>query len=88
MERVKNKRRRGFTRISSKHQITIPARALEEAGLGAGDELKVDVDRAGRLVLSAADEATDRRQAIAKTAGALTGVYGPGYLEKLRDEWR
>jgi len=88
MERVKNKRRRGFTRISSKHQITIPARALEEAGLGAGDELKVDVDRAGRLVLSAADEATDRREAIAETAGALTGVYGPGYLEKLRNEWR
>ena len=88
MERVKNKRRRGFTRISSKHQITIPARALEEAGLGAGDELKVDVDRAGRLVLSPADEATDRREAIAKTAGALTGVYGPDYLEKLRNEWR
>jgi hypothetical protein len=39
-------------------------------------------------VLSPADEATDRREAIAKTAGSLTGVYRPGYLEKLRDEWR
>ena len=28
-----------------------------------------------------------RRAAIAKASGALTGVYGPGYLEELRDEW-
>jgi AbrB family looped-hinge helix DNA binding protein len=88
MAKAKNKRRRGFTRISSKHQITIPARALEEAGLGAGDELKVDVDRAGRLVLSVADETTDRRAAIEKYAGAFTGVFRPGTLEKLRSEWR
>jgi AbrB family looped-hinge helix DNA binding protein len=85
---VKKKRRRGYTRISSKHQVTIPARALEQAGMDVGDEVKVDVDRAGRIVLSRADEIAARRAAIRRTAGALTGVYRPGELEKLRNEWR
>jgi AbrB family looped-hinge helix DNA binding protein len=88
MATVKKRRRRGYTRVSSKHQVTIPARALEEAGLSVGDELKVDVDPAGRIVLSRADEIAARREAIRRTAGALTGVYRPGELEKLRNEWR
>jgi bifunctional DNA-binding transcriptional regulator/antitoxin component of YhaV-PrlF toxin-antitoxin module len=85
MERVKNSRRRGYTRLSSKRQVTIPLQALRETGLGPGDELRVDVDRAGRIVLS---RAVDRRRAIEETAGSLTGVYEPGYLDRLRDEWR
>ena len=32
-------------------------------------------------------EAEDRRQAAAATAGLLTGVYEPGELERLRDDW-
>ena len=28
-----------------------------------------------------------RRAAVERTAGALTGVYPPGYLEQLRSEW-
>jgi len=32
-------------------------------------------------------ERTRRRVAVEHTAGALTGVYPPGYLERLRDEW-
>jgi bifunctional DNA-binding transcriptional regulator/antitoxin component of YhaV-PrlF toxin-antitoxin module len=85
MERVKKTRRRGFTRLSSKRQVTIPLHALRETGLGPGDELRVEVDRAGRIVLS---RAGDRRRAIEETAGSLTGIYEPGYLERLRDEWR
>ena len=27
------------------------------------------------------------REAVDRTAGVLTGVYGPDYLEQLRDEW-
>ena len=88
MARVKKNRRRGYTRVSSKHQVTIPQQALDEVGLGPGDELKVDVDRAGRIVLSPGGQTEDRRRAIAETAGMLTGVYRPGGLEKLRDEWR
>ena len=88
MNRVKKARRRGYTRLSGKHQVTIPERALDQAGLGPGDELKVDVDRAGRIVLSPAAKATDRRAAIEATSGQLAGAYKPGGLEKLRDEWR
>lgn len=28
-----------------------------------------------------------RRQRIERTSGALTGVYGPGYLEDVRQDW-
>ena len=42
-KRVKQGRRRGFTRLSSKRQVTIPVHALEDTGLGPGDELKVVV---------------------------------------------
>lgn len=27
------------------------------------------------------------REAVASTSGALTGAYGPGYLDELRAEW-
>jgi bifunctional DNA-binding transcriptional regulator/antitoxin component of YhaV-PrlF toxin-antitoxin module len=87
MKRVKHKRRRGYTRLSSKRQVTIPVLALEEAGLGQGDELKVEVDPAGRIVLTPA-LGVDRRQVIEETAGSLPGVYEPGSLDRLRDEWR
>ncbi len=88
MKRVKLNRRRGFTRLSSKRQVTIPLQALEQIGLGPGDELKVEVDRAGRIVLIPAAQVADRRRAIEQTAGSLAGVYEPGALERLRGEWR
>lgn len=30
---------------------------------------------------------TRRRAAVARTQGQFRGVYGPGYVEQLRDEW-
>lgn len=32
-------------------------------------------------------EVRERRNAVARTSGALTGVYGEGYLDELRDDW-
>lgn len=32
-------------------------------------------------------EASERSVAIEETAGALTGVYRPGELERLREDW-
>lgn len=88
-DRTKRKRRRGYTRVSSKRQITLPVRALEGARLRPGDELKVDVDEDGRIVLSPVESLLERRRlAIEATAGSLTGTYEPGYLDALRDEWR
>jgi bifunctional DNA-binding transcriptional regulator/antitoxin component of YhaV-PrlF toxin-antitoxin module len=83
---VKQTRKRGRprgdrSRISSKNQITLPVEALVVAGLGSGDTLRVAVEGPGRLVLTrVADPVTG-------FAGNLTGVYGPNYLEDLRDEW-
>lgn len=36
---------------------------------------------------SIAREADDRARAIEETAGALSGVYEPGELERLREDW-
>jgi bifunctional DNA-binding transcriptional regulator/antitoxin component of YhaV-PrlF toxin-antitoxin module len=76
------KRRRGQTTVSSKHQVTLPVDALTRAGLATGDRLAVEVRAPGELVLRRVDNALER------FAGALTGVYRPGELDDLRDEWR
>jgi AbrB family looped-hinge helix DNA binding protein len=86
--RVKLTRRRGYTRLSSKRQVTIPLQALEQIGLGPGDEVKVEVDPAGRIVLTPTDAVADRSHAIEQTSGSLAGVYERGSLERLRSEWR
>jgi bifunctional DNA-binding transcriptional regulator/antitoxin component of YhaV-PrlF toxin-antitoxin module len=81
MKEVK-KRRRGFTRISAKHQATLPVQALREAGLTAGDEVRVVAAGRGRLVLERDLNLVERH------AGKLKNVYEPGELDRLRDEWR
>jgi len=81
------KRRRGYTRLSSKNQVTIPLTVLERLGLQAGDELKVEADD-GRIVLEPAKSLGERRlEALERIAGKYTGMYPPGYLEELRSEW-
>jgi AbrB family looped-hinge helix DNA binding protein len=80
--KVKRQRKRGYTRLSAKHQVTIPVDVLERAGLAEGDEVRVRALRAGQIVLEREDDV------VARYAGALTGVYQPGELEELRDEWR
>lgn len=32
-------------------------------------------------------DAARRRESIARTSGALTGTYSPGYLDRLREDW-
>ena len=86
--RTKLKRRRGYTRLSGKRQITLPLAAVEAMGLGPGDELRVD--RVGEQIILTREEglAERRRRAIQLAAGILSGLYEPGYLDRLRDEWR
>ncbi|MBT5775094.1 MAG: AbrB/MazE/SpoVT family DNA-binding domain-containing protein [Dehalococcoidia bacterium] len=69
------------SRISSKHQITIPAKALRAAGLSIGERLVARVEGPGRVVLERADDL------LAEYAGVLTGVYEADELSHLRDEW-
>ncbi len=88
MKRVKN-RRAGYTRLSPKHQVTIPARIVAETGVQAGTEFSVSAEPDGRIVLHPVeDPGTRRLQAINETAGSLAGVWRPGDLDRLRDEWR
>ena len=82
MDEVKHRRRRGYTRISRKHQATLPVDALRKAGLKAGDELMVEAAGVGRIVLVRADDLIQRH------AGKARGVYPPDYLQELREEWR
>lgn len=88
-ERVK--RRKGFTRLSSKRQITLPVSVVERAGLRIGEELAVEADEEGRVIVSRSTGETvgdRRRRALARAAGALPGVWPAGALDELRDEWR
>lgn len=79
--KVKKARRAGVTTISSKHQVTIPVDALRRAGLAAGDRVEVIATEDGHVVFRRAANPFE------EFAGALTGLYPPGYLDELRDEW-
>lgn len=39
------------------------------------------------ILLEQQQTAVERREAVERTAGALTDAYGAGYLDRLRDEW-
>jgi len=77
-KKVKNQ-----TRVSSKHQVTIPAGAFRSAGFAPGDTLKVEAEGAGRVVLTRIDELVDRYSGCLETGGDLRES-----LERLRGEWR
>ena len=72
--------RKGMPKISTKHQVTVPVAALEEAGLHAGDQVVIEALGEGEVRI--------RRAAVSfeRAFGALTGSYPPGYLERLDSE--
>lgn len=74
------KRRKGVTTVTSKHQITLPVAAMEAVGIRAGDRVAVRVDGA-RLIVEPEVDPLD------EFIGDMTGMYPPGYLDELRDEW-
>lgn len=80
MANVKN-RRRGTSRVSSKHQVTIPIEAVRAAGLEVGERLIAHADGPGRVVFER------EADVLAEFAGVLTGVYERGELDELRNEW-
>jgi bifunctional DNA-binding transcriptional regulator/antitoxin component of YhaV-PrlF toxin-antitoxin module len=72
-----------MSKVSSKHQVTIPVRVLREAGLTAGDDVVIRAAGRGRIELERAEDL------IRRYAGSLpAGTYPAGYLHELRGEWR
>jgi bifunctional DNA-binding transcriptional regulator/antitoxin component of YhaV-PrlF toxin-antitoxin module len=82
-EEVKEPRRGPrTTRLSRKHQATIPVAVLAEAGLQAGQRLRVEALGPGRIVLTRAEDDFD------ELIGAVGDeAYPPDYLGRLRGEW-
>lgn len=68
-------------RISAKNQVTLPAAAMREAGLHAGDDVTIRVAGDGELVVAV------RGSRVRRHAGIARGVVAPGELDRLRDEW-
>jgi AbrB family looped-hinge helix DNA binding protein len=77
-EKVKNQ-----TKVSSKHQVTIPAAPFRKAGFEPGDILRVEAEGAGRVVLTRVDELVDRYSGCLDTRGDLRKQ-----VEGLSEEWR
>ena len=75
------------TTISSKYQITLPARLVRELGLQPGDKLAVELEH-GCLILHPRP-----KDWVSYTAGALKGLYGEtkeeidAYLREVRGSW-
>ncbi len=74
-------RRRGFSRVSSKNQVTIPVDVLRQVGIETGDELRFEADGPGRITLERVHDP------LTALAGAATGAFPPGFLEEMRKEW-
>jgi bifunctional DNA-binding transcriptional regulator/antitoxin component of YhaV-PrlF toxin-antitoxin module len=72
---------RRSTKVSAKHQVTIPAGAFEGAGLAVGDRLEAKPVGAGKVLLERVDSS------LGRYAGALNGIWDKDELEHLRDEW-
>lgn len=69
-------------KVSSKNQVTLPVEAMRAAGLHAGDEVVVRPIGDGEVVIAA------RGSRVRRHAGIASGVYRPGELDELRDEWQ
>ena len=80
MKKVKDTHKR-TTRISAKHQITIPVDTMRAAGLAVGERVSATCDGVGRVILER------EKDVLAEFAGALSGVYARDGLDRLRDEW-
>jgi bifunctional DNA-binding transcriptional regulator/antitoxin component of YhaV-PrlF toxin-antitoxin module len=75
-------RRRGHSRISRKHQVTIPLDAFLGAGFEAGDTVKVEALGPGRVTLTRLDALLDKYRG-SMSPGAVTTED----IERLRGEW-
>ena len=69
-----------MARISTKNQVTIPVAALEEVGLRAGEQVRIEPVGDGELRIRRSSASFE------EAFGALTGTYPAGYLDQLDSE--
>ncbi len=74
--------RTGRSRVSSKHQITIPIGAFSEAGLREGDVVLVEAEGPGRVIVSRMEDLVDEFAGVLRTGGELGRT-----VRGLRREW-
>jgi bifunctional DNA-binding transcriptional regulator/antitoxin component of YhaV-PrlF toxin-antitoxin module len=67
-------------KISRKNQITLPVDSLAGAGLKPGDEVTIEADAPGVILVRRA------ARRLEDALGILDGVYEPGYLARLRGQ--
>jgi bifunctional DNA-binding transcriptional regulator/antitoxin component of YhaV-PrlF toxin-antitoxin module len=77
-------RRRGYTRLSRKLQANFPKEAVEAAGLRPGDELRAEAVGPGEIRFV---RVNDPLVVLDQLAQEFAGMYSPGYLDELRNEW-
>jgi bifunctional DNA-binding transcriptional regulator/antitoxin component of YhaV-PrlF toxin-antitoxin module len=76
------RRSAGRSRVSSKHQITIPIGAFSEAGLREGDVVQVKAQGRGRVLIARMDDLIDEYAGCLSTGGELGRT-----VRSLRQEW-
>jgi bifunctional DNA-binding transcriptional regulator/antitoxin component of YhaV-PrlF toxin-antitoxin module len=76
------RRSAGRSRVSGKHQITIPIGAFSEAGLREGDVVQVRADGPGRVLIARMDDLLDEFAGALSTGGELGRA-----VRGLRQEW-
>lgn len=72
----------GRSRVSGKHQITIPIGAFSEAGLREGDVVQVSAQGRGRVLITRMDDLLDEYAGCLHTGGQLGSM-----VRELRREW-
>jgi len=84
VKKLKGKARRGAgrSRVSGKHQITIPIGAFSEAGLREGDVVQVRAQGPGRVLIARMDDLLDEFAGTLSTGGELGRT-----VRGLRQEW-
>lgn len=80
--RSKKSRSAGRSRVSGKHQITIPIGAFSEAGLREGDVVQVRAAGPGRVLVARMDDLLDEFAGALSTGGKLGQT-----VRGLRQEW-
>jgi bifunctional DNA-binding transcriptional regulator/antitoxin component of YhaV-PrlF toxin-antitoxin module len=82
VKKPKARRRASRSRVSGKHQITIPIAAFSEAGLREGDVVQIRAEGPGRLVIARVDDLIDEYVGALSTGGELGRT-----VRRLRREW-